>query len=106
MAMLITASANHTLDALLELVCVRLQLTETQDLAVRGHYHAVSDYLSRPGSAVAEFAPHIFGAGSRQLGTTVKPLAQAEFDLDLVCLCNIQPPGHPDSCLCRAAHRY
>jgi hypothetical protein len=95
MAILVTASANHTLDALLELVCVRLQLTATQDAATRVHYRAVSNHLSRPGTPVAEFEPHIFGQGSQQLGTTVKPRAQAEFDLDLVCRCNLHPAGHP-----------
>jgi hypothetical protein len=82
MQTLVTASANHTLDALLELVCVRVQLTQTQDTASRQHYHAVTDWLSREGSSVRQFSPHIFPQGSQRLGTTTKPIRQAEFDLD------------------------
>jgi len=68
-AMTLTASANHTLDALLELVCVELQLTETQDAQSRGHYQAVADWLSRDGSPLQHFRPHIFPQGSQRLGT-------------------------------------
>jgi hypothetical protein len=83
--MTLTASANHTLDALLELVCVELQLTETQDAQSRGHYQAVADWLSRDGSPLQRFRPHIFPQGSQRLGTTTKPTGRSEFDLDAVC---------------------
>lgn len=88
--MLITASANHALDALLESVCVRLQLTRTQDTKVRSHYQAVSDWLAEEGSPLQEFSPHIFPQGSQRLGTTTKPVGQAEFDLDAVCKLNVE----------------
>ena len=41
--MLITASENHTLDTVLELLCTNLQLTESQDLRARGQGPAGSD---------------------------------------------------------------
>lgn len=85
MAMLVTASANHALDSLLELVCVRLQLSRTQDEKVRGHYKAVTDWLAAEGSPLGNFFPHIFPQGSQRLGTTTKPVGQSEFDLDAVC---------------------
>ena len=59
-AQLITASANHTLDALLELVCVRIQLSPTQDGAARQHYDAVTEWLSREGSPVRLRNPTFF----------------------------------------------
>ncbi len=80
-----TASANHMLDALLELVCVRVQLTDTQDQRARGHYWAVADWLSRDGSPLRQFSPHIFPQGSQRLGTTTKPFERSEFDLDAIC---------------------
>ncbi len=85
MAMLVTASANHALDSLLELVCVRLQLSRTQDEKARGHYKAVTDWLAAEGSPLRNFTPHIFPQGSQRLGTTNKPVGQSEFDLDAVC---------------------
>lgn len=95
MAMTVTASANHTLDALLELVCVQIQLTMTQDEKARGHYGAVAHWLSREGSPLREFSPHIFPQGSQRLGTTTKPIEQTEFDLDAICLMRIGNSVHP-----------
>jgi hypothetical protein len=95
MAMTVTASANHTLDALLELVCVQVQLTETQDEKARGHYGAAADWLSREGIQLREFSPHIYPQGSQRLGTTTKPVAQTEFDLDAICLMQIDSSVHP-----------
>lgn len=95
MAMLVTASANHALDALLELVCVRLQLTRTQDERVRGHYKAVADWLAEDGSPLRDYFPHIFPQGSQRLGTTTKPVGQSEFDLDAVCKLMLEPACSP-----------
>ncbi len=79
-------SVNAQLDALLELVCAELQLTQTQyDDATRS-YTAVGEFLDRPGTSLAPFAPTIFPQGSMALGTTNKPRDREEFDVDLVCL--------------------
>ena len=83
--MQIHASDNRTLDVLLELVCLNLQLTETQDSRARDHYSSVSRWLAAEGSPLREFSPHIFPQGSQRLGTTTKPLGRNEFDLDAVC---------------------
>lgn len=95
MGMIITASANHTLDALLELVCLRIQLSATQDQKARRHYDAVADWLSREGSPLRRFDPHIFSQGSQRLGTTTKPVEQAEFDLDAICKLTTVSSVHP-----------
>lgn len=95
MSMLVTASVNHSLDALLELICVRLQLTPTQHGTATDRYGAVSGWLCKDGSPVRLLNPYIFPQGSLLLGTTTKPLRQAEFDLDLVCLLEIYSPSHP-----------
>jgi hypothetical protein len=88
-------SANRTLDVLLELICLRIQLSATQDQRARDHYIAVSDWLSRVGSPVRLLLPHIFPQGSQRLGTTSKPVERNEFDLDAVCLLNTREPCHP-----------
>ena len=95
MAMTVMASANHALDAILELVCIQIQLTTTQDEKARGHYGAVADWLAREESPLRKFSPHIFPQGSQRLGTTTKPVAQTEFDLDAVCLMQIDSSVHP-----------
>lgn len=95
MTMLITASANHTLDALLESLCIKLQLTKTQDVRSRVHYKAVTDWLAEEGSPLYLFSPHIFPQGSQRLGTTTKPVGRAEFDLDAVCKLALNPQCSP-----------
>ncbi len=91
----VTASSNHALDALLELICARIQLSESQDQAARQHYGAVASWLSREGSPVRLFNPHIFPQGSQRLGTTTRPLRKNEFDLDAICRLDIRTPSHP-----------
>lgn len=96
MAMSLAAiPATSSLNTLLELICVQIQLTETQDQAARSHYAAVADWLSREGSVLREFSPHIFPQGSQRLGTTTKPYGQSEFDLDAVCKLAISDHCHP-----------
>lgn len=95
MPKLLTASANHTLDALLELVCLRIQLNETQDAAAREHYDAVSDWLARESSPLQLLDPHIYPQGSQRLQTTTKPVLQTEFDLDAICRLDIRTDSHP-----------
>lgn len=93
--MTVTASVNHTLDGLLELVCVQIQLSNTQDQRARNHYAAVAEWLSREGSPLRQLNPHIFPQGSQRLGTTTKPIGQTEFDLDAICRLMIQGSSHP-----------
>lgn len=95
MNMLVTASANHTLDTLLESLCVRLQLSKTQDRRARDHYRAVTDWLAEEGSPLYRFSPHIFPQGSQRLGTTTKPVGRSEFDLDAVCKLTLAPDCRP-----------
>lgn len=74
------------LDALLELVCVELQLTPTQHDDATRSYMAVGEYLDEESSDLAAFSPEIFAQGSMAIGTTNRPRQGEEFDADLVCL--------------------
>jgi len=74
------------LDQVLELVCVELQLTDTQYDAAERSYTTVGEWLGDPDGRLAIASPEVFAQGSMALGTTVKPREREEFDVDLVCL--------------------
>lgn len=89
-------SSDRQLSEVLELLTIRLQLTETQYGQAETAYRAVTTWLAADGSDVARFAPSLFPQGSLGLGTTVRPIRQCEFDLDVVCLLNISDNWSPD----------
>lgn len=97
MSPLVVASANHQLDVLLEIVCVKLQLTNTQFETAESRYHTIGDWLLASGSAIRKYRPDIYPQGSLSLGTTVKPYKANEFDLDLVCELQLSSDNHPGS---------
>jgi hypothetical protein len=86
-----TRSYNSQLDALLEEICIALQLTDTQYDEAKSRYGAVGRWLSEPGSLLAGFKPDIYPQGSVRLGTTVKPRHQEEHDVDLICQMELPP---------------
>lgn len=95
MGKLVTASANRQLDLLLEIVCVKLQLSQTQFELAEERYHAIGDWLLAEKSPIRAFQPEIYPQGSLSLGTTVKPWGANEFDLDLVCQLQATENSHP-----------
>lgn len=63
-----------------------LDITPSQFQKAKQHYEAVSDWLSREGSALNKYSPDIYVQGSFSLGTVIKPLSGLEeYDIDLVC---------------------
>jgi hypothetical protein len=81
----IFASFNAQVNDLLQNICRKVQLTKTQFKFAEERYHAVSDWLSRETSFLSKVKLNIFPQGSLRIGTTVRPINQEEFDLDLVC---------------------
>ena len=81
----VTDSDNAQLDAILDHIVEAVQLTPTQYRDAEQKYGAVAGWLSADGSIVRVLNPQIYAQGSLRIGTTVKPLASEEFDLDLVC---------------------
>lgn len=79
------------LDDLLQRVCARLQITDTQRKQAAERYDGVSKWLDREGGPFSWTNPKIFPQGSLRLLTTVKPRQGEEFDLDLVLLLRLQP---------------
>ena len=72
------------LDFLFAEIVATLQLTETQSARVGSAYRAIGDWLGQPESPLAVYQPRIYPQGSVAIGTTVRPLLRAEFDLDFV----------------------
>lgn len=48
-------------------------------------YTAVGDWLGNSTSILSKYNPRIYAQGSIALGTIVKPIGSAEYDVDLVC---------------------
>lgn len=70
----------------LDHLCLALDLTKTQRKVAEDRYEAVTKLLATPGSRIAAFSPHLFPQGSFLLKTVVKPMADVEYDVDLICL--------------------
>ena len=73
------------LDDLLDRACAALELSPTQHQTAEARYRAIGQWLSAPGTVLARFRPEIYPQGSLRIGTTVRPFARLEYDLDLVC---------------------
>ena len=69
---------------LLDQLCQQIEITETQFQTAKARYDAVGTWLSGSSLAHLEQA-QIYPQGSVALGTTIKPIATNEFDVDLVC---------------------
>jgi hypothetical protein len=80
-----TLKSFDLLDDLLDRVCEKLQISPSQQKQAEERYAAVGKWLSDDKSILALIAPQIYPQGSLRIGTTVKPLRECEYDLDIVC---------------------
>lgn len=71
--------------AVIDLVIAGLELSPTQYGEAKTSYEAVATTLRKPNSPIRTFDPDVFPQGSMRLGTTVRPLGNDHFDLDMVC---------------------
>jgi hypothetical protein len=71
------------LVSFLETICQALELTPTQFVDAEAKYLAVADWISASGDPLLA-GLHIYPQGSAALGTSIRPLTHAEFDIDLV----------------------
>ena len=83
--MFITDNKDLLLDDLLQRICIELEITNIQRTEAERSYNAVSNWLAIDGTSLSDYNPTIYAQGSLKLDTTVKPKAENEFDLDLVC---------------------
>lgn len=81
---LLATRKKQMVVGLLDQLCQQIEITETQFQTAKARYEAVGTWLSGSSSAHLEQA-QIYPQGSVALGTTIKPIATNEFDVDLVC---------------------
>lgn len=75
---------------LIEEILSEIQISDAKYEEAEKRYGAISDWLNRTGSSVAEFSPKIYPQGSFLLGTAIKPTTlKDEYDVDIVCELNI-----------------
>jgi hypothetical protein len=80
----LTLEQKRFFVGLLEMVCQKLEITETEYQTAEQRYNAVSKWLSdSPVPALANGS--IYSQGSIRIQTTVRPIGRNEFDVDLVC---------------------
>lgn len=72
------------IDDLLQRIGYKLQISPTQRNLAEMHYNAVAKWLTLNDAVFKEADVDIYPQGSLRIGTTVKPLKQQEYDLDLV----------------------
>jgi hypothetical protein len=81
----VTISSIPQLDRLLDRIGVKLQISSTAYNLADERYHSVSAWLNDEKSPLKIYRPRIYPQGSINLGTTTKPVGEAEYDLDFVC---------------------
>lgn len=86
---LLKANRSELLDDVLARLCGILQLSSTQFTLAERHYHAICEWLGHEESELNQFNPDLYPQGSFALGTTVKPQIGDEYDVDLVCVLNV-----------------
>ena len=70
---------------ILDEICQELELSEAQYEAAKTSYEAVADWLGKSTHPTLRTLS-LYAHGSTALGTTVRPLAREDFDVDLICL--------------------
>lgn len=92
----LVARKRQMVVGLLDKLCQQVEITDSQFLTAKSRYQAVGTWLSDSTSERLKEV-QIYAQGSIALGTAIKPIASAEFDVDLVC--HLPSVGHPSSAL-------
>lgn len=83
------AARNRSLDGelfgLLDAICQQFEITESMFEEAKGRYESIAKYLQEPVSPLAQYDPEIYPQGSVNLGTTVRPINENEYDVDVIC---------------------
>ncbi|KAB2964946.1 MAG: nucleotidyltransferase [Thermoanaerobaculia bacterium] len=82
---------RQSLGALLESVAAALDISEEAFESATLKYEDVGEFLAEDGSSLAALQPQIYPQGSFRLGTVTQPVGREdEFDIDLVCVLQLQ----------------
>jgi len=82
---MVNIGSYNQLDDLLDRVCERLQINPSQQKQAEERYQSVGEWISSKDSGLAITNPSIYPQGSLRIGTTVRPLNEQDYDLDIVC---------------------
>lgn len=94
------AAQAGELTGLLERICQALELSPTQHGDAESRYQAVGEWLAGAETWLLRDV-QVYAQGSISLGTTVRPLAHNEYDVDLVAYVPNQTPQLPPALLKR-----
>ena len=72
-------------NKLLSELADEIDITDSQEGAIRTAYNGVADWLNQNNADIARHNVHIFPQGSMMYGTAVKPISEDDYDIDLVC---------------------
>lgn len=97
MAASLIDSVGFDLEHILDRLCVNLQLNPTQFERAEEGYSGVTKWLADVKSTVFRFRPLLYPQGSLLLDTTVRPIHQVEFDLDVVCVLDMGRDCTPEA---------
>jgi hypothetical protein len=78
-------SFDHELVPILDQICRGLEITPKMFEEAEKRYQSITEYLCQPGTSMASYAPWLYPQGSANLGLTVKPDFDNEFDVDVIC---------------------
>ena len=76
---------NELLNRLLSELADEIDITESQEGAIRRAYNSVADWLNQNNTSIAKHEVQIFPQGSMMYGTAIKPIDEDDYDIDLVC---------------------
>lgn len=79
----LSATSKRTAFGVLESIARSHEMTSTMEERIRSSYASTSDFLQES-PEFKVWGPTIHGQGSRVIGTTVRPVGRAEFDIDSV----------------------
>src|ERR1700730_7678107 len=78
-------ASYSTIDVMLADVAVRIQLSPTDYHLAIDHYHAISEWLERDGSALKGFVRDFYAQGGFAIGAPVaRHSSDDEFDIDVM----------------------
>lgn len=85
----LTEAQLRGLSILLEQIAEDLDVPPSKYEDAKRSYDAVGDWLNRPESELAQYSPRIYPQGSFALGTAVKPEGDDHYDVDAVCVLDL-----------------
>src|SRR5690242_15428538 len=78
-------SFDHEVVPILDRICMGLEITPEMFKQAEKRYQSITDYLCENGTSMAPYKPWLYPQGSANLGLTVKPDYDNEFDVDVIC---------------------